>query len=99
MMPYIYEARGLGNKDFWTYLDKHMEVGDVLEFYTIPVQQWYQESIRNVIENPKQITINIRSLTYENEYGIIKLDEKKWLEELKHRTLVTEYGITTILRY
>lgn len=75
-LPYLYEARGLGNKDFWTYIDKYMEVGDVLELYRIPVQQWYQESIRNVLENPKHIKINIGSRTYQYEYGIMKLNEK-----------------------
>ncbi|MFA9560328.1 hypothetical protein ACERII_23705 [Evansella sp. AB-rgal1] len=98
-MPYLYEARGLGNKDFWTYIEKYMEVGDVLELYRIPVQQWYQEAIRNVLENPKHITINIGSRTYQNEYGLIKLKEKIWLEELSHRTLVTEYGVTTMINY
>lgn len=98
-MPYIYEARGLGNQDFWTYLDKYMEEGDVLEIYTVPVQQWYKGSIQNVLENPKNITINIESHTYKNEYGTYILHAKNWLEELKHRTLVTEYGVTTILRY
>ncbi|WP_339146248.1 MULTISPECIES: hypothetical protein [unclassified Sutcliffiella] len=98
-LPYLYEARGLGNKDFWTYIDKYMEVGDVLELYRIPVQQWYQEPIRNVLENPKHININIGSRTYQYEYGLIKLNEKIWLEELSHRILVTEYGVTTIENY
>ncbi len=98
-LPYLYEARGLGNKDFWTYIDKYMEVGDVLELYTIPVQQWYQESIRNVLENPKHIKINIGRRTYHYELGIMKLNEKNWLEELSHRILVTEYGVTTIENY
>lgn len=98
-LPYLYEARGLGNKDFWTYLDKYMEVGDVLELYKVPVQQWYQESIQNVLGNPKHIKINIGSRTYQNEYGLFSLNEKTWLEELSHRTLVTEYGVTTIVNY
>jgi len=98
-LPYLYEARGLGNKDFWTYIDKYMEVGDVLELYRIPVQQWYQESIRYVLEDPKHIKINIGSRTYQYEHGIMKLNEKIWLEELSHRILVTEYGVTTIGNY
>lgn len=98
-LPYLYEARGLGNKDFWTYIDKYMEVGDVLELYRIPVQQWYQESIRNVLEDPKHIKINIGSRAYQNEYGLFRLNEKNWLEELSHRILVTEYGVTTIENY
>ncbi|MGD6790322.1 hypothetical protein ACQCT3_10675 [Sutcliffiella horikoshii] len=63
-LPYLYEASGLGNKDFWTYIDKYMEVGDVLELYRIPVQQRYQESIRNVLDDHKDIKINIGSRTY-----------------------------------
>ncbi|MEA3318653.1 MAG: hypothetical protein U9Q88_01410 [Bacillota bacterium] len=98
-LPYLYEARGLGNKDFWTYIDKYMEVGDVLELYRIPVQQWYQESIRNVLENPKHIKINIGSRTYQYEHGLFRFNEKIWLEELSHRILVTEYGVTTIENY
>ncbi|MBP3953081.1 hypothetical protein [Bacillus suaedae] len=98
-LSYLYEASGLGNKDFWTYIDKYMEVGDVLELYRIPVQQWYHAPIRNVLENPMHITINIGSRTYQYEHGKIKLNEKRWLEELSHRTLVTEHGVTTILNY
>jgi hypothetical protein len=59
----------------------------------------YQDSIRKMMDHPQPISINIGSLTYENEYGTFKLKEKNWVEELNHRTLVTEYGITTILRY
>lgn len=98
-MPYLYEARGLGNRDFWIYLDKYMELGDVLELYTIPVQHWYKDSLRKLRGNPNHITINIGNYTYENEYGLFKLTEKSWLEELKHRTLVTEFGITKVLYY
>lgn len=97
-MPYLYEARGLGNKDFWTYIENYMEVGDVIELYRIPVQNWYQDSIRKMLENPQPISINIGS-TYKNEYGTFKLKEKNWVEEISHRTVVTEYGLTTILRY
>jgi hypothetical protein len=98
-MPYLYEAKGLGNKNFWTYLEQFMEVGDVIELYHIPVQNWYQDSIRKMMDNPQPISINIGSRTYENVYGTFMLREKNWVEQLSHRTLVTEYGITTILRY
>jgi hypothetical protein len=99
MMPYLFEVRGLGNKNFWTYIEHFMEVGDVIELYHISVQNWYQDSIRKMMDNPQHISINIGSRTYENAYGTFKLNKKNWIEELSHRTLVTEYGITTILRY
>lgn len=98
-MPYLYEAAGLGNKNFWTYLEHFMEIGDVIELYHIPVQNWYQDSIRKMMDYPQPIFINIGSRTYENVYGTFRLKEKNWVEELSHRTLVTEFGITTILRY
>ncbi|MBT2680702.1 hypothetical protein J7E38_16955 [Bacillus sp. ISL-35] len=98
-MPYLYEARGLGNKNFWTYIGHYMELGDVIELYQIPVQNWYQDSIRKILEHPQQISINIGSRIYQNQYGTYTLREKNWIEDLSHRTLVTEYGITTILRY
>ncbi|RSD28429.1 hypothetical protein [Mesobacillus subterraneus] len=98
-MPYLYEARGLGNKRFWAYIGHHMEPGDVIELYHIPVQNWYEDAIRKMQEKPQHITINIGSRTYENEYGSFKFNEKNWLEELSRRTLVTEYGVTTIINY
>jgi hypothetical protein len=98
-MPYLYEARGLGNKNFWMYIEHYMEVGDVIELYHIPVQNWYQDSIRKMLDHPRPISINIGSRTYENVYGTFMLKDKNWIEELSHRTLVTEYGITTFLRY
>ncbi|MCM3124413.1 MULTISPECIES: hypothetical protein [unclassified Mesobacillus] len=98
-MPYLYEATGLGSKNFWRYIEHFMEVGDVIELYHIPVQNWYQDSIRKMMDNPQHISINIGSRTYENGYGSFKLKEKNWVEELAHRTLVTEFGVTTILRY
>ena len=76
-----------------------MEVGDVIELYHIPVQNWYQDSIRKMIDDSQPISINIGSRTYENVYGTFMLKEKNLIEELSHRTLMTEYGITTFLRY
>lgn len=97
-MPYLYEARGW-NKNFWTYIEHFMGVGDVIKLYHIPVQNWYQDLIRKMMHNPQYVSINIGSRTYENVYGTFEFKEKNWIEELAHRTLVTEYGITTILRY
>jgi hypothetical protein len=96
-MPYIYEVGGLGNHYFFVYLEKYMEVGDVIELYEIPVQHWHEEYIQRVLENPEPITINIGSYTYQNQYGKYQLNPKKWVEELSHRTLLTERGVTTIV--
>ena len=30
-MPYIYDAGGVGDKYFWVYIKKYMEIGDVLK--------------------------------------------------------------------
>ncbi|MFZ0443607.1 MAG: hypothetical protein WAM95_02940, partial [Bacillus sp. (in: firmicutes)] len=65
----------------------------------IPVQHWHEEYIQRVLENPEPITINIGSYTYQNQYGKYKLNPKKWVEELSHRTLLTERGVTTIVNY
>ena len=98
-MPYIYEVGGIGNHYFFAYLEKYMELGDVIELYEIPVQHWYERYIKRVLENPDAITINVGSYTYENRYGKYQLNPKKWKEELSHRTLLTERGVTTILYY
>ena len=98
-MPYVYEARGLGSRSFFIYLDKYMDIGDVIELYTMPVQHWHEEYIQRVLENPEHITINAGRHTYENQYGIFQLSPKNWAEELSHRTLVTERGVTTILKF
>lgn len=98
-LPYIYEAGGIGNYYFYIYLEKYMEIGDVIELYEIPVQHWHESYIQRVLEKPEPIIINIGSRTYENQYGKFQLHHKKWLEELKHRTLLTEHGVTTIINF
>ncbi|OCA86909.1 MULTISPECIES: hypothetical protein [unclassified Bacillus (in: firmicutes)] len=97
-MPYIYEVGVLGNH-FFVYLEKYMDIGDVIELYEIPVQQWYEEYIQRVLEVPEPIMINVGSYTYQNQYGLFRLNPKKWVEELSHRTLLTERGVTTIVKY
>lgn len=98
-MPYLYEVRGVENYPFFMYLEKFMEIGDVLELYYIPNQNWYPKYIKNVLENPQPIKINIGSHTYQNRYGLFQLNAKNLVEELQQRTLVTEYGVTTIENY
>ncbi|MFC7685021.1 hypothetical protein [Ureibacillus sp. GCM10028918] len=98
-MPYIYEVRGLGSYYFFLYLEKYMDVGDVIELYEIPVQNWYEKYIQTVLTKPEPITINVGNYTYQNQYGMYQLNPRSWLEELSHRTLLTEHGGTTIIKY
>ena len=98
-MPYIYETSGLGSPCFLIYLDKYMDIGDVMELYTMPVQHWHEEYIGRVLEKPEPISVNVGRYTYENKYGLFRLNPKKWQEELSHRTLVTDRGVTTIVKY
>lgn len=98
-MPYIYEVGGFGNHYFFVYLEKYMELGDIIEIYNIPTQNRYGKYIQRVLENPEPITINTGQYTYRNSYGEYQLDPKNWLEELRHRILLTERGITTIVKY
>lgn len=98
-MPYIYEVGGIGNHYFFVYLEKYMDIGDVIELYEIPDQNWYEKYIQRVLENPEPITINVGSYTYQHQYGTYQLNPKKWVEELSHRTFLTERGVTTIFKY
>lgn len=98
-MPYIYDAGGVGDEYFWVYVEKYMEIGDVLEILWIPHVSYVYEHVQKILENPDHITINVGSLTYENYLGCFQLPKKNWVEDLKHRTLYTDRGITTIVKY
>ncbi|MEH7126121.1 hypothetical protein V7127_23185 [Bacillus sp. JJ1773] len=98
-MPYIYEVSGIGNYYFFVYLEKYMEIGDIIELYEIPIQDRHDFYIKRVLEHPEPITINVGGFTYQNQYGTFQFNHKNWLDELKHRTLLTERGITTIVNY
>ncbi|MDQ0230379.1 hypothetical protein [Metabacillus malikii] len=98
-LPYLYEVSGIGNKYFWIYLEKYFAEGDIIELYEIPVQNWYESYVQRVLEKPESITINLGNYTYQNASGTYQLNPKKWVEELKHRTLLTEFGVTTIVKY
>lgn len=98
-MPYIYDVGGIGDEHFWLYIEKYMEIGDVLEIISVPNQRYVYEHVKKILENPEMITINVGSLTYENHLGCFQLNSKNWLDDLKHRTLYTERGITTIVKY
>lgn len=98
-LPYIYEISGAGNQLFLLYLEKYMEIGDVLEILSISNQHAFEYHQRRLIERPEPIVINVGSLTYQNIYGTYQLNPKKWVEELSRRNYLTEYGVTTIVKY
>ncbi|MFZ0446510.1 MAG: hypothetical protein WAM95_18155 [Bacillus sp. (in: firmicutes)] len=98
-MPYIYYIGGLGSEYFWLYLEKYMEVGDVLEIISIYQQDETDIYVQKMLDNPEPIHINVGSLTYTNAYGNFQLNRKKWVDDLMHRTLVTDRGVTTIVKY
>lgn len=95
-MPYIYEVSGLHSGAFYEYLAQHMEIGDTLEIYEIPIPEKVEQSLKALEESPFPIQINVENLSYQNIYGTFKFNKKCWVEDLKHRKIVTENGITTI---
>lgn len=98
-LPYIYEAEGVGNRLFLTYLEKYMETGDVIEIYSVPNQHAFLSYKKKLQENPKPIEVNTGSYTYRDPSGLYELNPKKWLEELSHRYYITEHGVTTFVKY
>ncbi|MCU9613156.1 hypothetical protein OEV98_06270 [Caldibacillus lycopersici] len=98
-MPYVYEAHGVGNQLFLTYIEKHMELGDVLEIFHVPNQHAFEEYRQKLEEHPEPIEINVRNHTYQTIYGMYQLQHKNWLDELSHRNYHTPYGVTTFVNY
>lgn len=98
-LPYVYEAFGVGNRLFLTYIKKYMELGDLLEIYHVPNQHALEKYIHRMQENPEPIEVNVGSHTYRNIYGLYQLDSKKWSEELSHRNYISHHGITTFVKY
>lgn len=98
-MPYIYEISGANNKLFLLYLEKYMEEGDVLELIDIPNQHAFEYYKRRLLEDPEPIIINVGSFTYQNKNGKYQLNPKRWVEELSHKNYLTQYGVTTIVKY
>lgn len=98
-MPYIYEISGANNKLFLLYLEKYMEEGDVLELIDIPNQHAFEYYKRRLLEDPEPIFINVGSFTYQNKSGKYHLNPKRWVEELSHKNYLTQYGVTTIVKY
>lgn len=98
-MPFIYHIGGLGSEHFWLYVEKYMEIGDVLEIIIIYQQSQTEKYVQRMLENPEPIHINVGKLTYTNRFGTYQLEAKNWVDDLKHRTLATYRGVTTIEKY
>ncbi|MFP7202840.1 hypothetical protein SFC08_17880 [Lysinibacillus halotolerans] len=98
-LPYIYEANGVGNQLFLTYLAKYMEIGDVIEIYYVPSQNDFEQYRRDMEEHPEPIEVNVERYTYKNVYGLFQLNPKKWIEELSHLNYITHQGVTTFVKY
>ncbi|WP_281863376.1 hypothetical protein [Planomicrobium okeanokoites] len=98
-MPYLYEAAGLESPLFLTYLEKHMETGDVIEIYSVANQHALEKYLQRLRETPQPIHINTDSYTYQDVYGQYQLNPKKWVEELSHKNYITDRGVTTIVKY
>ena len=98
-LPYLYEIYGADNQLFLLYLEKYMEEGEVLELLYFPNQHAYEYYQRRLMEDPEPIVINVGSLTYQNKNGTYQLNPKKWVEELSCKNYLTEFGVTTIIKY
>jgi hypothetical protein len=98
-MPYIYETHGVGNKLFLRYIEKYMEIGEVLEIYQVPNQNAFEHYKQRMEEHPEHIEANAGIYTYSTIYGLYELNPKKWAEELSHRNYITHHGITTFVKF
>ncbi|TWT09224.1 hypothetical protein [Planomicrobium sp. CPCC 101079] len=98
-LPYIYEVEGAGSQLFLTYLENHMETGDVLEIYSVPNQHAFHSYKKKAQEMPEPIEVNTGNHTYRDASGLYQLKPKKWLEELSRRNYITHHGITTFVKY
>lgn len=76
-----------------------MEVGDVLEIVMIHNINRIDKIVEKMLEKPSSIHLNVGSLTYKNEYGTFQLHRKNLIDDAKHRTILTEHGVTTIEKY
>lgn len=88
-LPYLYEVVGLGNQLFLTYLEKYMEMGDVLEIYYVPNQHALLRYKQAMLEDPRPIEVNVGNYTYKDVYGLYQLNPKTWVDELDRRNYFT----------
>ena len=98
-LPYLYEVEGIESRWFLTYLEKHMETGDLIEVYSVPNQHALEKYIQKLRENPEPIRVNTGSLTYQDIHGLYQLNPKKWVEELSHRNYMNPRSVTTFEKY
>lgn len=98
-LPYLYVAEGVGNRIFLTYLEKNMEIGDVIEVYSVPNQHALSIYRKNFEEDPEYIEVNVGSYTYRDRFGFFQFNPKKWIEELSHRNYMGPNAITTFVKY
>ncbi|WP_409289142.1 hypothetical protein [Peribacillus sp. SCS-37] len=98
-MPYVYEVHGLGNRLFLTYVEKYLEMGDVIEIYAVPNQHAFDEYRQHTLSHPEPVEINIGSRTYKDMYGSYKLNPKRLRGDLGSRNYISHFGIATFLNY
>lgn len=98
-MPYLYTIEGADQWEFMIYLERYMEEGDVLELLYIENQN---DSMHNHLPSAlllEPIEINIRQRTYKTIHGTFLLTANDWMQELYHRSYLSAFGVTTIVKY
>ncbi|GAB2552718.1 hypothetical protein [Gracilibacillus alcaliphilus] len=98
-LPYLYEISDANNRLFLLYLERYMEIGDVLELLHIPNQHDFSYYKKRLMGTPEPININVGSLTYQDKSGTYLLKANSWVEELSHKIYLSEHGLTTIVKY
>ena len=98
-MPYLYTIEGAEQWEFMIYLERYMEEGDVLELLYIENQNDSMHDHLPSVPLLEPIKINIRQRTYQTIHGIFQLSANDWMQELYHRSYVTAFGVTTIVKY
>lgn len=76
-----------------------MEIGDILELVNVVQQDKAEKLVKEMLENPESIFINVGRLTYQDKYGTYQLNKENWIDDLNHRTLLSNFGVTTIVKY
>lgn len=98
-LPYIYEISDASHPIFLSYLESNFEEGDVFELIYFPNQNDLDLNLELINEKPSNILINLKSFIYQNNSGTFKINPKEWQSILKNKNFVTEFGVTTIVKY
>jgi len=98
-MPYLYTIEGADQWEFMIYLQRYMEEGDVFELLYIENQNDSMHNHLPSIPLLEAIEINIRQRTYQTIHGTFQLSANDWMQELFHRSYLTAFGVTTIVKY